>query len=135
MQKLISRILNKKLLIISAIFCTLFIVFLSLSNLSGIPKLKIGHEDKLYHFIAYFTLNTIWLAAMFAYSYRTWLYNLCISCVIIAFGIVIEVLQDVLTDYRVFDYYDILANSLAVIISFLSFEMLKKRIFKIINLN
>lgn len=135
MQKLISLILNSKLLLPFAIFCTACIVYLSLSDISGLPKLEVEFEDKLYHLVAYFALTSVWLLALTSYSSESLRVNILISLGIIGFGIVIEIFQEVITDYRVFDVYDILANSIGVIVSFLCFELFKKRIFENINTN
>ncbi len=135
MQKLISLILNSKLLLPFAILCTLLVCYLSLSDISSLPKLKVQYEDKLYHLVAYFLLNTVWLLAMIPYSSRSLKHYILISLGIIGFGIVIEVLQDIMTDYRTFDVYDIIANSSGVIISYFTFQLFKKRFFENINSN
>jgi len=131
MQKLISLILNSKLLLVFAILCTLLIFYLSLSDISSLPKLEVQYEDKLYHLIAYFFLNTVWLLAIVPYSSKPFKKNVLISLGIISFGIVIEILQEITTDYRVFDIYDIIANSSGVIISYFTFHLFRKRFLKI----
>lgn len=135
MQKLINLISNSKLLLPFAIFCTLIIGCLSLIDLRDLPKMEVRNEDKLYHLIAYFALNTVWLLAIMPYSSKQLRSNILISLGIIIFGIVIEVFQELLTDIRVFDVYDILANSIGAILSFISFEFFRKRFFKNINSN
>ncbi len=135
MQKLINLILNSKLLLPFAIFCTFFIVYLSLSDISDLPKLEVAYEDKLYHFVAYFVLTSVWLLALTPYSSKSLRVNILISLGIIGFGIVIEIFQELITDYRVFDVFDILVNSIGVSVSYFCFELLKKRIFENINTN
>jgi len=56
--------------------------------------------------------------------------HLLISLSIIAFGIIIEIVQESVTDYRVFDIFDILANSIAVGVSFFCFMLVKKSFLK-----
>jgi VanZ family protein len=118
-----------------AIFCTFFIVYLSLSDISDLPKLEVAYEDKLYHFVAYFVLTSVWLLALTPYSSKSLRVNILISLGIIGFGIVIEIFQELITDYRVFDVFDILVNSIGVSVSYFCFELLKKRIFENINTN
>jgi VanZ family protein len=118
-----------------AIFCTFFIVYLSLSDISDLPKLEVAYEDKLYHFVAYFALTSVWLLALTPYSSKSLRVNILISLGIIGFGIVIEIFQELITDYRVFDVFDILVNSIGVSVSYFCFELLKKRIFENINTN
>lgn len=131
MQKLIKPILNSNLPLGLAIVCTAFIIYLSLSDISAFPKMNVTHEDKIYHFTAYFVLNFLWLLAFIRKSSKFFSLFILISLGIISFGIVIEITQELLTEIRVFDYYDILANSVGVIISYLMFDVLKKRILKI----
>lgn len=135
MQKLINLILNNKVVLPLAILCTLSIGYLSLSDISDFPKIEVKYEDKIYHFISYFILNTIWLTAILRYSTKSSWPDILISLGIISFGIVIEVFQEIITDYRVFDVYDILANSIGVIVSYLFFKLFKKLIFENINSN
>jgi len=135
MLKLIKLILNSRFLLAFAIASTLAIIYLSLSDISSLPKLEVQFEDKIYHIVAYFSLNSVWLLAITALKSKHSKYDVLISLGIIGFGIVIELFQEILTDYRTFDNYDILANSLGVIISFLVFLSLKKRILENINMN
>ncbi|GAA0751218.1 VanZ family protein [Psychroflexus lacisalsi] len=104
---------------------------MSLSDISSLPKLEVQYEDKLYHLIAYFFLNTAWLLAIVPYSSKPFKKNVLISLGIISFGIIVEILQEITTDYRVFDIYDIIANSSGVIISYSTFHFFRKRFLKI----
>jgi len=131
MLKLINPILNSRLPLVLAILCTAFIIYLSLSDISAFPKMNVTHEDKIYHFTAYFVLNFLWLLAFIRKSSKSFSLTILISFGIISFGIIVETIQEVLTDIRVFDYYDILANSTGVALSFMAFEFFKKRIMKI----
>lgn len=131
MLKLINPILNSRLPLVLAILCTLFIAYLSLSDINAFPKLNVNNEDKIYHFIAYFVLNFMWLTAFIHKSSKSLGLTILISFGIISFGIIVEFAQEALTDIRVFDYYDILANSTGVALSFMAFEFFKKRIMKI----
>ena len=131
MRKLIKLILTSQLLLPAAILCTVSILLLSISDISSLPKFQISFEDKLYHFIAYFVLNSIWLLALLQKNGDQLRKHLLISLSIIAFGIIIEIVQESVTDYRVFDIFDILANSIAVGVSFFCFMLVKKSFLKI----
>jgi glycopeptide antibiotics resistance protein len=48
---------------------------------------------------------------------------------LILFGIILEVLQGALTDYRTADYKDALANTTGVLIGFFSFKVIYKTAF------
>jgi VanZ family protein len=134
MQKLIKLILTSKLPLFLAIACTIFVGFLSLADVSEMPNLEVKNEDKLYHMTAYFVLNTFWLVALIRYSLLKISFNIIVSLSVIGLGIIIEVLQDKLTSYRTFDYYDILANASGVLLSLICFEFFSKIIFKNITL-
>jgi len=49
---------------------------------------------------------------------------------IVTFGIIIEVLQLTLTDYRTFDWWDAFANSIGALLGVLAFDFLRK-VFKL----
>ncbi|WP_257984733.1 VanZ family protein [Psychroflexus sp. MES1-P1E] len=113
-----------------AILCTASILVLSISDISSLPKLQISYEDKLYHFVAYFVLNSIWLIALLKKNGYQLKKILLTSLSIVVFGIIIEIVQGSLTDSRAFDILDILANSIAVVVSFFCFMLVKKSFLK-----
>ena len=130
MQKLIKLLLTSQLLLPAAILCTVSILVLSISDISSLPKLQISYEDKLYHFVAYFVLNSIWLIALLKKNGYQLKNILLIPFSIVVFGIIIEIIQGSLTDSRAFDVFDILANSIAVVVSFFCFMLVKKSFLK-----
>ncbi len=130
MQKLIKLLLTSQLLLPAAILCTVSILVLSISDISSLPKLQISYEDKLYHFVAYFVLNSIWLIALLKKNGYQLKNILLIPFSIVVFGIIIEIIQGSLTDSRAFDIFDILANSIAVVVSFFCFMLVKKSFLK-----
>ncbi len=86
-------------------------------------KISLGSfnpTDKMMHLGAYFVLGFVWF---FYYLFknedgsikRKAFFN--ISIIIILFGMLIEVLQGALTDYRDPDWADILANSIGVLLA------------------
>jgi VanZ family protein len=131
MQKLIKLIRTSQLLLPAAILCTVSILVLSISDISSLPKFQISYEDKLYHFVAYFVLNSIWFFALLQKNGNQLRKHLLISSSIIAFGIIVEIVQESVTDYRIFDIFDILANSIGVGVSFFCFMLVKKSFLKI----
>lgn len=102
---------------------TVMILYLSLAKIQG-HKIEINNADKLYHSIAYFFLTIAWL---FAFAKKTsQIYWITLGCVL--FGIVIEGLQVVLTNYRSGDFVDILANTLGSVIALLRYNYFFKKI-------
>ncbi len=87
----------------------------SLADIGDLPSMGSSFDDKILHFIAYFFFT------VFMFNYCKELkgrYMIVISamCVII-YGIIIEVLQQVMTSFRTLDIYDALANTLGVVLA------------------
>lgn len=76
-------------------------------------------SDKAMHAGAYFGLVILWsLFTIFSFGENRFLRRvIMISVASTAFGIFIEVLQDVLTSYRQLDLYDVFANTTGVVIA------------------
>ncbi|TXD49851.1 VanZ family protein [Polaribacter sp. IC073] len=124
MLKHIKTLFKGKLLII-AIVITISILYLSLMR---VPKydISISHLDKWQHCLAYFTLSLSWLFAVYKENKK---YLIVFACVV--FGIIIEILQHTLTNYRTGDYFDVIANSLGVLIGLLVYnQVFKKNLLK-----
>ncbi|MFT4781000.1 MAG: VanZ family protein [Psychroserpens sp.] len=84
----------------------------SLAQIGDIPSLGSSFDDKIYHVIAYFFFTVLVYNSC---KRRTVVYAILISAIcVILYGIVIEVLQQVLTSYRTLDIYDVMANALGV---------------------
>ena len=113
--------LNKFTFFYLALSWTIVITLLSLFSLSRIPKIELGLElgfaDKIIHFFFYLILTIIW----HLYFYVKWRFTLkkyvLVSIALGAFiyGMLIEVLQDVLPYDRSAEWADILANTFGVI--------------------
>ena len=119
MLKAIKRLFRASSLFL-AISTTIGIAILSLAKMEGIES-GVFNYDKLLHAFAYCTLSFLWLSGLNK-SRHTIL--ACIVCVI--YGIVIEILQMVLTNYRSGDLYDALANTTGVIIGYFFYKTLAK---------
>ena len=111
-----------------AITWTVFITVASLVSFSSVPKVKIIGNDKIVHFLFYFIFVILWGLAK-KQSYFKIKYDLLIVSIAIAYGIIIEVLQGVLTVTRQADYYDALANSLGAFFGFVCLYCMKNKIF------
>jgi VanZ family protein len=96
---------NKKLI---AYGITAVILYLSLAKIPSTNSINISHIDKLYHGIAYFFLSFSWLFAFETSKVK--MFWIAIGCIL--FGIVIEGLQALVTNYRSADFIDIIANTL-----------------------
>jgi VanZ family protein len=121
MLKHIKNLLKDKLILL-AIAITIVVLGLSLIKMpdTGVSIINI---DKVYHSFAYFTLTIVWLLSFYKVPQKKHLITL--SCII--FGIIIEVLQKVLTDYRTGEILDVFANSLGSLLALFVFSMIFKK--------
>ncbi|WP_442265071.1 VanZ family protein [Tenacibaculum sp. ZS6-P6] len=127
MQKLIKSLLRDKAIYI-AIFLTLIVVYLSLANLKGKLIIYFNYIDKIHHTLAYFFLTISWLSVFIGKQRKNQIVLLCI-----AFGILMEFLQSNLTNYRLFEYLDIVANTVGVLIGLLFFNRIEKNLINMLN--
>jgi VanZ family protein len=121
MPQRMKNLLKNKVLII-AIFVTVSILYLSLIKM---PKynIAISFPDKWQHCFAYLILTFFWL---FAFYEKERKYLIIFCCIL--FGILIEVLQYTITNYRTGDYLDVIANSSGVLFgSFVFNQVFKKK--------
>ena len=130
MQRLIKNLLAPKKLILLASLYSLFILVMSLARLNNLPKLNFNYADKVLHLGAYLFLNFLWLLASLKKESKNQEIKklIFISLAVIAFGIVIELLQYTLTNYRTLDFYDAMANTLGVIIALVVILLLRTRL-------
>ena len=115
MQKIIKTLLKGNILYI-AVIITIIIAYLSLIKVGKQP-ISIKYLDKIEHSIAYFTLALSWLLAL---KNKVKIAIIIIGCVV--YGILIEVLQGTITSYRTADFYDIIANTIGILIALLIFK-------------
>ncbi|WP_298946328.1 VanZ family protein [Polaribacter sp.] len=111
----------KDKIFIIAILVSISILYLSLIKM---PKydVEFNHLDKWQHTFAYFTLAICWLFALYK---KTNKYFIVFGCII--FGIIIEILQSTVTNYRTGDSLDVVANSIGVLIGLLFFNQISKK--------
>ena len=121
MLKRIKKLFQDNSFIIATAI-TIGIICLSLVKMPS-TGIKIKNIDKAYHSFAYFTLAISWLFTYYKKPKKK--YIIVISCIL--FGIIIEVLQSSLTIYRTGDYYDVLANSLGVLVALFIFNLFFKK--------
>ncbi len=129
MTKLIKKLLELKSLLFVGLFYTFFITIAFLLPASELPKVRFLN-DKLIHVLLYIVLSFIWLLYYFIYNRNHIslknLFGILIACLI--YGIIIEIIQQLLTAFRQADILDILANTLGAFIGALVFWNVKNRI-------
>ncbi len=121
------RIWLERSLLFLSVCLTIGIVFLSLTKLGQIAPTDFTQIDKFYHFSAYFVLAFAWLLSLVKnrFNLKTVSWT---AFSIIMFGIILEVFQKYLTDYRTLDYGDALANSAGVLVAVLFFSFFFEKI-------
>lgn len=107
----------KKFALSLAIIYTTFIGVASLSQWGKIPDIDVDSGDKYVHFLAYCIMFVLWFNAFFTNvivsKIKSILYAFLVSFI---FGIIIEILQGVATSTRMLDLYDIVANTVGIIL-------------------
>lgn len=114
-----------------AIFWSGLILYLSLANIDDIKIVELNASDKLYHTACYFILGVLWF--LFFHVKQGQLATskkLIVAGCLILFGIIIEILQFVLTSYRTFDLWDALANAVGIFLASLFINAMLKRLIK-----
>ncbi|MFN7045552.1 MAG: VanZ family protein [Flavobacterium sp.] len=100
----------------------------SLVSFKSVPKVNIPGNDKVVHFLFYFILVILWSFAK-KKNYFDLKYNLIIVIFAVMYGIIIEVLQSVMTNNREADIYDAIANLLGALVGFFSICCMKIKFF------
>lgn len=125
----ITRHLSERNLFAFALIWTIAITIASLVSLNNMPKVEVPGNDKTIHFIFYFVFTLLWYFALEKKIKKESLKFIIVSAAII-FGIIIEVLQSVLTQNRQADVFDALANSGGAFVAFLVIFWLNSKTFK-----
>ena len=99
-------------------------VAIAVLSLSVTPKLNLGlnikSSDKYLHALAYFTLSLSWLFVFRnQIGYRI---KFVLFTVLAIYGIILEILQQTLTDNRTADLFDELANVTGILLGLLVFD-------------
>jgi len=113
--------LRANIFLFIAIVLSLLILVGSLTSLQVNVVKNVSNSDKLMHIIAYGVLNISWLLTFKERNINN--RKLLISTVVLCYGIIIEVLQGMVTNYRQADFYDILANFIGISLSIIIFNL------------
>ena len=117
----------KKYALILTLVYSILLAIVSFIHLSGLPEINYSNTDKIFHFIAYSALMWLWFHVFYLKFSFTRTRAIVISAIIsVIFGIIIEILQGVITNTRVTDNNDILANTLGVCFTILILLILKR---------
>jgi VanZ family protein len=113
------------------ILYSIALTVLCLIELNGVIEVNISFGDKIFHSLSYIVLTVLWYYTLyynFKFNKRTALIYAVVLSVI--FGIVIEILQGVVTTYRSSDINDVFANGFGSILAALVIVLKNKYILK-----
>lgn len=92
--------------------------------MEGVPNFNCSYTDKFEHAFAYAVISFFW---MLSYKLgKVPLSSLSLFLIIIAYGIIIELLQLSLTSHRTGDLMDVMANSIGVIMGCVFLKILSR---------
>ena len=110
-----------------SVFFTIAIAVGSLVSLNNGLGIGVPVSDKILHAFGYCLLTISWLLALRPKSNKR-KSTILIAFTVFIYGIIIEILQEALTNYRQADLYDVFANFTGITVAFLFFIIvLKKR--------
>ncbi len=108
----------KKLALFAALIYSGVLIYASFIQTEYIPEVDVSFADKIFHFLAYFLLTLLWfVTCVYSFNFTKIKAILYASIGSVIFGIIIEVLQGMLTDYRALDVYDVIANTSGALIA------------------
>jgi VanZ family protein len=119
----------KKQIVYITVFYSLALTVVCLIPSNKLPDVEVSFADKIFHSITYLVLTFLWFYS-FVYRFKIERMKALIyaSVISVAFGIIIEVLQEILTETRSADLLDVLANSLGVLIAACSLLLKKQKL-------
>lgn len=124
---------HKNLLILLGVY-TVLLTWGSLAKLVIKPiDLQVDWGDKVVHFIAYFIFTIIWfLVLFFSNKSRNNFMSSLMQAMIICFvyGLLMEFLQQTLTDYRSSDWYDVLANTTGIVFAAFLIKIIENKLIR-----
>ena len=130
-MKVIRTILTPKFIGIVGVFYTVALITVCFLKFEDLEKVNFSYADKVFHALTYFVLTLIWFFQYYT-SKKVKDINLSklllLITVLLIFGMVIEILQLVLTDYRSFDWIDFLADAVGIFSAAILLVLTKTRL-------
>lgn len=125
--KIIKHLLERKFFWLALIW-TFVITVASLVSVNSFSKIKSVGNDKIVHFLFYLFFVILWgLVKRQNDSNRK--YYLFVFLVAMSYGLIIEVLQEILTNTRQADFYDFLANTMGAFVGLIVLLCYKNKFF------
>ena len=106
---------NKKVYLLIALIYTIVLLYFSLGDADAVlPETNLKFQDKILHFIAYLGLAILWGYYAILLQIKNAIIYSFLSTLI--FGIILELIQEVVNPLRTYDILDLLANCIGVIV-------------------
>ncbi len=115
----IKNLLGPKILLYLSLLYTILLTIVTLSESSSLPDVHWWeYQDKLAHLLAYIVLGGTWgLTWLYTRKVDFWKpYFVGIVVASIIYGTIVEILQSTMTTTRNADHWDVLANTIGVIL-------------------
>ncbi len=126
----IKNLLADKPLLLIAIFYSCFISVLFFIPSQDLPKVHFSALDKIVHSLIYFILVNLWMLYLYIKNdfqfNNKWILILLLS--VLLYGIIIEILQGLLTISRSADIFDVAANFIGSLIGIFFFKNIKNKL-------
>ncbi|MDC7999435.1 VanZ family protein [Aequorivita todarodis] len=119
---------DKPLLLIAILYsCLISVLFFIPSQ--DLPNVQISALDKIIHVFIYFILVNLWM--LYLYKKNDFRFNnkwmLTVLLSVLLYGIIIEILQGLLTISRSADIFDVAANLIGSLIGIYFFKSVKNK--------
>ena len=104
---------NRKFYFFIALIYTIVLLYFSLGDISGVlPDTNIKFQDKILHFLAYLILSILWgYYAILLKTKNAIIYSFLATLI---FGVILELVQEVVNPLRDYDILDLLANCIGI---------------------
>ena len=121
--------MHKKTIIYSlSVFYSIALIIVSLVRLNNLPNLNTGFDDKIGHFLFYAIFCMLWFLSFHSLKIKRSLF--AAAAFSIFFGLIIELLQSVVSIHRTTDIYDFLANTMGALTTTTLIHLKKELIIK-----
>ncbi len=130
----IKRLLERKTLFVLVLLYTGLITWASLARLVLPVKVNVQGGDKVGHLIAYFIFTIVWFTFFFFRDRNDVYFNQSLikaSAICFFYGILMELLQTLLTSYRSSEWYDVLANTSGIIFAVFFLKVFENKLVRI----
>ncbi len=125
----IKHLLADKPLLFIAILYSCFISFLFFIPSQNLPNVHFSALDKIVHILIYFILVNLWMLYLYirnGFQFKN-KWGLILLLSVLLYGIIIEILQGLLTISRSADIFDVVANLIGSFIGIYFFKSIKNK--------